>query len=101
MSHSPELKLNLLSQPLGQALDEAADALATFDGERLDAIEQRVGKVTAEDLARSVAKQEWLLSELLLKHSMLGQLLQLTAANLKVLVSVRNLTTGEVLRSER
>jgi hypothetical protein len=68
-------------------LDEAVAALASFDLDRLDAIEHKIRATSTQHLV-DVPK---LLPELLAKHALLGQLLTVTETNLKVLVSVLHL----------
>jgi hypothetical protein len=72
---------------LAGELDEAMVALTTFDVEGLEAMERRIETVTAAHLARCSEP----LPELLEKHALLGRLLDVTAANLRVLVSVLQL----------
>ena len=88
----------MMTKMLGQEMDEASNALAEFDVRRLEAVEQRLRGVTAEHLALSLAKETEFLPELLRRHSVLGQVIDRTAANLKVLVSVLRLRTSEVSR---
>ena len=71
-------------QALTRDLDDAVAALAAFDAERLEAVVTRIRAVTAKHL---VVSREFVL-ELRERHSQLGQLLDVTAANLKVLASV-------------
>ena len=71
-------------QALTRDLDEAVAALAVFDAERLETVETRIRAVTAEHL---VVSREFV-PELRERHIQLGQLLDVTAANLKVLASV-------------
>jgi len=73
-------------EALTRDLDEAVVALTAFDAERLEAVEMRIRAVTAEHL---VASREFV-PELRERHVQLGQLLDATAANLKILVSVLN-----------
>ena len=75
-------------------LDEAVAALASFDVSRLETMAQRARTTTAEDVANS----RKLLPELLKKHALLGQLITMTEANHKVLVSVLNLETTRETR---
>jgi hypothetical protein len=72
---------------LRDELDEAVAALTAFDASRLEAMEQKIRNMTAERFASS----RQMLPEILEKHALLGQLLTVTEANLKVLVSVLNL----------
>ena len=74
-------------------LDQMMAALTVFDVQALEAIQDRIYLVTAKHLAASRES----LPELLKKRALLGQLLDATAANLKVLVSVLNLE----VRTER
>jgi hypothetical protein len=71
-------------QALTRELDDAVAALTAFDAERLETVETRIRAVTAEHLA---ASREFI-PELRERHVQLGQLLDATAANLKVLASV-------------
>ena len=71
-------------QILASELDEATVALTEFDAERLEAVETRIRTVTAEHLTAGRES----VPELLERHARLGQLLDVTAANLKVLASV-------------
>lgn len=86
---------------LGQELHEAAQALTVFDAERLEAMEERMRSVTAEQLALWLDGGEERLSEVLRTHSLLGQLADRTAAHLKVLVSVMQLTSDKVTTGQR
>ena len=72
---------------LSDDLDQATIALTSFDVQRLEEVEDRIRAVTAEHLAHRYD----LLPALLEKQARLGELLNSTAANLKVLVSVLNL----------
>ncbi len=74
---------------LSGELDEAATALTCFDVARLEAIEVNIRTLTAAHLASGRER----LPELLDKHALLGQLLAMTAANLKVLGSVLSLSS--------
>jgi|GEM_PF-4014232 len=74
------------TQALTRDLDEAVMALTAFDADRLEAVETRIRAVTAEHLVASWES----VPELRERHAQLGQLLDVTAANLKVLVSVLN-----------
>ncbi len=78
---------NLSTIRLTEELDAANDALTALDADRLEVTEQRIRSITAAHLAASREQ----LPELLEKHTLLGRLLDATAANLKVLVSVLNL----------
>ncbi|WP_263384271.1 hypothetical protein [Granulicella arctica] len=75
------------AQALSDELDQALTALTSFDVQRLEEVEDRIRAVTAEHLAHRYD----LLPELTEKQARLGELLDVTAANLKVLVSVLNL----------
>lgn len=75
------------AQLLAKELDNAVIALTVFQSDHLEAMEDRIRDVTAEQIARS----RNLLPVLVERHDALGQLLAVTAANLKVLVSVFNL----------
>jgi hypothetical protein len=77
----------VLPVSLAGELEDAMVALTTFDVERLEAMELRIKTVTAAHLARCSEP----LPELLEKHALLGRLLEVTAANLRVLVSVLQL----------
>lgn len=76
-----------------EILDETVAALTAVDANRLEAIEDRLHIWTAESAGRGLAEQSLTgnreaLPELLRKHTLLGELLNATAANLKVMVSV-------------
>lgn len=86
---------------LCREMDEASDALMVFDEGRLESVRQRLQGFKVHQLERSLAVDGASLDRLLRKHSMLGHLLQLTAANLRVMVSLQHGMTGEVLRLER
>ena len=73
--------------PLLAELDRTMAALTTFDVQALELMEKKIHLVTAKHLAASRES----LPELLKKRALLEQLLDATAANLKVLVSVLNL----------
>lgn len=83
------------AEALSGELDEAIAALTLLDSERLTAVEDRIRRVTAAQLAKSRDQ----LPELMEKHMLLGQLLDVTAANLKVLVSVLSLEARTEKRS--
>ena len=82
-----KLQENSPANRLAVELAETAAALTMLDADRLEAIERRVSAVTATQLAATPA----MLPQLLEQHTMLGQMVEATAANLKVLVSVLNL----------
>lgn len=73
--------------PLLRELDQTMAALTVFDLQALEVMEKKIHLVTAKHLAASRES----LPELLKKQALLSQLLDATAANLKVLVSVLNL----------
>ena len=73
---------------LGGTLDETISALATFDAERLEALETQVRVLTTEYLARELADGREAMPELLRKHTLLGEMLNATAANLRVVAAV-------------
>ncbi|HEY0263718.1 MAG TPA: hypothetical protein VGC07_04275 [Granulicella sp.] len=78
----------LSPQPgLGAELDAAFEALAVFDADRLEAIEQRIRSLTAERLAEVHTS----LPHIAGRHAALGELLAATEANLRVLASVLSL----------
>jgi hypothetical protein len=75
------------ARSLDGELDEVLTALATFDVERLEAVERRIrsGKMAPPSSAPER------LPELLEKHALLGRMLAATAANLKVLAPALHL----------
>ncbi len=85
---------HLDAKALTGELERTVLALTVFDIDRLEAMEARIRAVTAEHLAHRREQ----LPELVEKHALLGQLLEVTAANLKVLVSVLNLEARTELR---
>ena len=99
---SPANERTTTARPIGMmdaselagALDEAAAALTSFDTERLETIECRVRTLTSTQLANA----RGLLPKLIEKHALLGQMLDATAANLKVIVSLMNLETRTEMR---
>ncbi len=76
------------STPLSATLDETISALATFDVERLEALETQVSVLTTEYLTRELAEGREAMPELLRKHTLLGEMLNATAANLRVVAAV-------------
>lgn len=72
---------------LADELDAAIAALAVFDAERLEAVERRMHTPAAERLQQTRAA----LPQIAERQVLLGQLLQATEANLRVLVSVLQL----------
>jgi hypothetical protein len=74
---------------LSEELDEAMLALSVFDADRLEATMWRIHTMSA---ARLTSRRE-VLPEILEKHALFGQLLAVTAANLKVLGSVLHLAS--------
>lgn len=87
---------SLYTPSLAGELDEAAVALTRFDAERLEAIEVKIRTVTAAHLVSGRER----LPELLDKHALLGELLAMTAANLRVLGSVLSLSGTADTRAE-
>lgn len=73
--------------PLLTELDQTMASLTVFDVQALEAMQRRIHLVTTRQLTASRES----LPELLKKRDLLEQLLEATAANLKVLVSVLNL----------
>ncbi|NYF80159.1 hypothetical protein [Granulicella arctica] len=80
-------RMHTVPRPLTGELDEALAALAAFDVERLEALERRIRSVKMAQIVDEPGR----LAEMLEKHAMLGRMLAMTAANLKVLVPTLHL----------
>lgn len=91
-SQTPE-PIRLVETPqalavLTETMDEAISALATFDADRLETIQEQMKGITASQLARELDEHLEAVPELLRKHTLLGEMLSATAANLRVVVAV-------------
>lgn len=75
------------SATIASTLDETIAALATFDADRLESIEGQVRAITPESFTRELLEGEGV-PELLRRHTALGEILNATAANLRVAAAV-------------
>jgi hypothetical protein len=75
---------------LSRTIDETVSALASFDADKLESLREHLRSITAEYLARELAEGRDAVPQLLRKHTLLGEMLNATAANLKVVAAVLN-----------
>ncbi len=83
--------LAIAPKPLGvvrETMDEAIEALSVFDADRLETIQEQLRGLTSTYLARELAEGREAMPELLRKHTLLGEMLNATAANLRVVTAV-------------
>ncbi len=70
------------------ALDGTLAALSTFDADGLERLEAEVRALTTGNLARALDQRCDAMPELLRKHTLLSEMLNATAANLRVVAAV-------------